>query len=157
LLGDIGATNARFALLASGTVGPVKSFDVARFARFADAVAIFLTDHCQQIEISKAVLAVAGPVEGGRCVLTNRSWEVDTRQLYEIFRLETQIINDFEAVAYSLPSLARPDLVGLGGVQPGAPMAVLGPGSGLGVACLVPSARKHIVISGRTCNASGCE
>ena len=46
LLGDIGATNARFALLANGAVGPVKSFDVARFAQFADAVATFLKDHC---------------------------------------------------------------------------------------------------------------
>jgi hypothetical protein len=39
LLGDIGATNARFALLANGALGSVKSFDVARFARFADAAA----------------------------------------------------------------------------------------------------------------------
>ena len=149
LLGDIGATNARFALLANGVVGPVRSFDVTRFARFADAVATFLKDHYQQIEISKAVLAVAGPVEDDRCVLTNRSWVVDARELYETFRLEARIINDFEAVAYSLPSLAPPDLVGIGGgkAEPGAPMAVLGPGSGLGAACLVPEAEKHIVIS----------
>jgi glucokinase len=149
LLGDIGATNARFALLANGAVGPVKSFDVARFARFADAVGTLLKNHCQQIEISKAVLAVAGPVEDDRCVLTNRSWVVDARELYETFRLEARIINDFEAVAYSLPSLAPPDLVGIGGgkAEPGAPMAVLGPGSGLGAACLVPEAAKHIVIS----------
>jgi glucokinase len=149
LLGDIGATNARFAVLANGAVGPVKSFDVARFARFADAVATFLQGHCQQIEIGKAVLAIAGPVEGNRCVLTNCSWVVDARELYETFGLKARIINDFEAVAHSLPSLAAPDLAGLGGgkVQAGAPMAVLGPGSGLGVACLVPSAGKAIVIS----------
>jgi glucokinase len=149
LLGDIGATNARFALLASGAVGPVTSFDVTRFARFADAVATLLKNNCQQIEISKAVLAVAGPVEDDRCVLTNRSWVVDARELYETFRLEARIINDFEAVAYSLPSLAPPDLVGIGGgkAEPGAPMAVLGPGSGLGTACLVPGAGKQIVIS----------
>jgi glucokinase len=81
--------------------------------------------------------------------LANRSWEVDTRQLYETFRLETRITNDFVAVAYSLPSLAPPDLVrvGDGNAEPEAPMAVLGPGSGLGVACLVPGAGKHIVIS----------
>ena len=97
---------------------------MARFARFADTVATFLKDDCRQIEISKAVLAVAGPVEGDRGVLTNCSWEVDARQLYETFKLEARIINDFEAVAYSLPSLAPPDLVeiGDGKAEPGAPM-----------------------------------
>ena len=149
MLGDIGATNARFALLANGAVGPVKSFDVASFARFADAMAAFLKGHCQQIEIGKAFLAVAGPVEGGRCVLTNCSWVVDAPEIHETFRLKARIINDFEAVAYSLPSLAPADLVGIGGgkTKPGAPMAVLGPGSGLGVACLVPGVGKHVVIS----------
>ena len=69
--------------------------------------------------------------------------------MYGTFRLEARIINDFEAVAYSLPSLAPPDLVGIGGgeAEAGAPMAVLGPGSGLGVACLVPGTEKHIVVS----------
>ncbi len=119
------------------------------FARFEDAVAAFLKDHCQQIGIGKAVLAVAGPVEGDRCVLTNCSWVVDARELYATFRLQARIINDFEAVAYSLPCLAPPDLLGIGAgkAEPGAPMAVLGPGSGLGVACLVPGAGKHMVIS----------
>jgi glucokinase len=125
LLGDIGATNARFALLGNGAVGPVKSFDVARFAQFADAVTAFLKDHCQQIEVTKAFLAVAG------------------------FRLEARIVNDFEAVAYSLPSLAPSDVVGIGGgkTELRAPMAVLGPGSGLGVACLVPGIGKPFVIA----------
>jgi glucokinase len=148
LLGDIGATNARFALLVDGALGPVKSFDVASFARFADAAAIFLKDHCRQLEISNAVLAVAGPIEGQRCVLTNCSWVIDARELYEAFGLQSRIVNDFEAVAYSLPSLTSADLVGMGGTKAelGAPMAVLGPGSGLGVACLVPGLGKPVVI-----------
>jgi glucokinase len=149
LLGDIGATNARFALLTNGALGPVTSFDVAGFTRFADAAAIFLKDHCPQVEISKAVLAVAGPVEGQRCVLTNCSWVVDRRELYETFRLEARIVNDFEAVAFSLPLLAAADVVaiGAGKPKPGAPMAVLGPGTGLGVACVVPGAETSIVVA----------
>ena len=112
-------------------------------------MATFWKYHCQQIEIGKAVLAVAGPVEGNRCVLTNCSLAVDARELCETFRLEARIINDFEAVAYSLPSLAPSDVVGIGGGKAAlrAPMAVLGPGSGLGVACLVPGIGKPIVIS----------
>ena len=141
----------RFALLANGAVGPVKSFDVASFARFADAMAAFLKGHCQQIEIGKAFLAVAGPVEGGRCVLTNCSWVVDAPEIHETFRLKARIINDFEAVAYSLPSLAPADLVGIGGgkTKPGAPMAVLGPGSGLGTACLVPGSENTLSFQAR--------
>jgi glucokinase len=149
LLGDIGATNARFALLANGAVGSIKSFDVARFARFADGVAAFLKDHCRHGEIDRALFAVAGPVQGGRCMLTNCSWVVDTREFSESFRVQARIINDFEAVAYSLPWLASADLAGIGGgrAELAAPMAVLGPGTGLGVACLVPGTGKRLVIS----------
>jgi glucokinase len=162
LLGDIGATNARFALLAGGALGPVKSFDVSSFARFADAAAVFLKEHCQQIDIINALLAVAGPVEGGRCVLTNCSWVIDAREFYETFGLKARIINDFEAVAISLPSLASVDLVAIGGgkAEPGAPMAVLGPGSGLGVACLVSGGGKPVVVAsegGHATLASTCD
>ena len=149
MLGDIGATNARFALLAHGTVSSLTSFDVARYARFADVVTAFLQGHCQHSEVAKAVFAVAGPVRGSRCVLTNRSWIVDAREFKEAFGLEVRIVNDFEAVAYSLPSLAAADLEGIGGgrAELAAPMAVLGPGSGLGVACLISGYGKNSVIS----------
>ena len=148
LLGDIGATNARFALLAHGTVSSLTSFDVAKYAQFADVVTAFLQGH-EHTEIAKAVFAVAGPVQGSRCVLTNSSWIVDVREFNETFGLEALIVNDFEAVAYSLPSLASADVEGIGGgrAELAAPMAVLGPGSGLGVACLISGHGKNFVIS----------
>lgn len=148
LLGDIGATNARFAVLANGVLGEVMSFEVASFSRFADAAAVFLKNHGQQPGITKAIIAVAGPVERNRCTLTNCSWIIDAAEMYETFRFETWIVNDFEAVALSIPSLAAPDVVGLGGgrAERGAPIAVLGPGSGLGVACLVPGLGTPVVI-----------
>ena len=122
---------------------------MARFARFADGVAAFLKDHCRHGEIDRALFAVAGPVQGDRCVLTNCSWVVDTREFSESFSVQARIINDFEAVAYSLPWLASADLAGIGGgrAELAAPMAVLGPGTGLGVACLVPGTGKRLVIS----------
>jgi glucokinase len=112
-------------------------------------VAAFLKDHCRHCEIDRALFAVAGPVQGDRCVLTNCSWVVDTQEFSESFRAQARIINDFEAVAYSLPWLASADLVGIGGgrAELTAPMAVLGPGTGLGVACLVPGTGKRLVIS----------
>lgn len=62
LLGDIGATNARFALLEHGTVRSLTSFDIAGYAQFADVVTAFLQGH-EHKEIPKAVFAVAGPVQ----------------------------------------------------------------------------------------------
>jgi glucokinase len=149
LLGDIGATNARFAVLANGAVGSIRSFDVAKFTRFADCVSAFLKDHRQHSEIDRALFAIAGPVKGDRCLLTNCSWVVDAQEIHNTFDLQAQIINDFEAVAYSLPSLATAELVKIEGgrAELAAPMAVLGPGTGLGVACLVPGIGKQLVIS----------
>jgi glucokinase len=118
LLGDIGATNARFALLSNGALGPVKSFGVAGFARFEDATATFLKDHRQQIEITNAVLAIAGPVKGQHCELTNCSWVIDATELRETFKFEARIVNDFEAVAFSLPSLSAADVVGMEAASP---------------------------------------
>jgi glucokinase len=151
LLGDIGATNARFSLLANGMLGPVTTFEVARYVRFPDVVAAFLNLHRDQVPVTHALLAVAGPVEGDRCKLTNCSWVIDAGELRGMFRLaEVRVVNDFAATAYSLPSLTAADLHPLGGGRavPGVPMAVLGPGTGLGVACLVPGASEPAVIAG---------
>jgi glucokinase len=150
LLGDIGATNARFALLADGELGPVKTFEVAHFARFADAALDFLKHYGERGEVVHAALAVAGPVENGRCVLTNCPWVIDAEDLYKSFGLAARIVNDFEAVALSLPSLTAADVFAIGGgvARQGEAMAVLGPGTGLGVAGLMPGLAKAVVISG---------
>jgi len=149
LLGDIGATNARFALLTDGALGPVTWIEVARYPQFADAVRDFLQSHPRKLVVNHALFAVAGPVEDERCILTNRSWIIDGREMRDQFDFATvRIINDFEATALSLPHLEERDLRTLGGwhANGGAPMAVLGPGSGLGVAGLLPNGQQWIVI-----------
>src|SRR5262249_45107021 len=115
LLGDIGATNARLALLANGVLGPIKGFEVANFSRFADVVEVFLNDCFPQAEIRLAFLAVAGPVADNSCTLTNCSWTIDAKQLLKTFGLEARLVNDFEATALSLSSLKDADLAKLGG------------------------------------------
>src|SRR5687768_14352696 len=62
LLGDIGATNARFALLSDGVLGPIKYFTVAEFPRFPDVVDAFFEGDRQTSAVRQAALAVAGPV-----------------------------------------------------------------------------------------------
>jgi glucokinase len=162
LLGDIGATNARLSLLSNGNLNAISSFEVAKFGQFTDVLEIFIKEHCPQTRIHQALLAVAGPVKGERVALTNSSWVIDIHELQTVFDLQARILNDFEAVAHSLPSLASTDLAGIGGGGPeaGAPMAVLGPGTGLGVACLVERPEGQVVITsegGHATLAPTCE
>jgi glucokinase len=150
LLGDIGATNARFALLSKGVLGPVSNFTVADFPHFTDVVDAFLDGDYRSGTGHEAVLAIAGPVSAGRCILTNCSWIIDQQELCRAFGFaKVRLCNDFEAVARSLPHLTTTDLFRVGDGEPllGAPMAVLGPGTGLGVACLVPASNDPVVIA----------
>jgi len=151
LLGDIGATNARLALLSNGAIGPIEWFRVAEFERFGDAVSEFLKRHGSKVSIAEALLAVAGPVADHRSSLTNCHWTIDGSQVCTEFRLtRAHVLNDFEATAHSLPQLTSKDLYPLGGaaVLSGETMAVLGPGTGLGIACLVPASPNSVVIAG---------
>jgi glucokinase len=150
LLGDIGATNARFALLSDGVLGPIQYFTVAEFPRFPDVVDAFFKGDRRPSAVRHAALAVAGPVEGARCVFTNCLWTIDANELCTEFALSNvHLCNDFEAAALSLPYLTAADLYRLGGGEPvgGQPMAVLGPGTGLGVACLVRGSQGSIPIA----------
>jgi glucokinase len=150
LLGDVGATNARFALLVDGVVGPVTWIEVACHPTFGEAAKLFLQSHRVDHRNAHALFAVAGPVEGGRCNFTNCSWTVDARDIKERLGFQTvQVLNDFEATALSLPRLAEESVHSLGGDRslPGAPMVVLGPGSGLGVAGLVSTGDKSVVVA----------
>lgn len=149
LLADIGATNARFALLSQGgDIGRVRTLAVADYPQFTDAVAAFLAG--EGASLGGAVLAVAGPVEGGRAVMTNCSWVIDAAELRRLLGVSAvRVINDFEATAWSLSAL-EPDhvvAVGAGHAVAGAPMVVLGPGTGLGLASHVPRADAPVVIA----------
>jgi len=156
LLGDIGATNARLALFKDGALGPVEWMAAAEYAQFADAVEAFLVKRGRP-GVTAAMLAVAGPVEANRARMTNRGWVIDGEALCAQFRLRrARILNDFEATAWSLPRLKAEDLhrIGGGATVPDAPLAVLGPGSGLGVACYVSSAGGGIVLASEGGHAS---
>src|SRR5437899_818342 len=97
LLGDVGATNARFALLSNGVLGPIKYFTAAEFPRFTDVVNAFLDCDGRPLSVHAAVLAAAGPVDDERCVLTNCPWTIDAHELRAAFGLaKIHICNDFE-------------------------------------------------------------
>jgi glucokinase len=104
-----------------------------------------------------AVLAVAGPVEDGEIKLTNRDWRFDCAALAGRFGFaRVHAVNDFEAVAHALAVLRPDEARPLGGAAaPGrGPRAVLGPGTGLGVAALVPHGEEWIALASEGGHAS---
>jgi glucokinase len=161
LLADIGGTNARFAVLADGTVSMVAHMAVSDYGSFREALSVYLGSLPEAGRIRAAILAAAGVVQNGRCALTNNSWVIDAAELRTACEFSNvRLINDFEAVAWSLPVLSRNKLLQVGGGQPvvGTPLAALGPGTGLGMALSIPHATGHLVLSseGGHSTLAGC-
>lgn len=141
ILADIGGTNARFVLAKEGRLGSVRRYAVADFAGPVEAITKFLDDIAAPGRPRRAAIAFAGPVVNGRAELTNSPWQISEETLIRQLQLDQAIVmNDFAAIAWALPQLGQEDLfpVGKGSQDRGAPMAVLGPGTGLGVAAFVP-------------------
>ncbi|QIL20387.1 glucokinase [Thermomonas sp. HDW16] len=145
LVGDIGGTNARFALTDLSTPGvelhEAQSLRNADFASMQHAIEHYLSG--VDAKPARAALAVASPVGHDEIRLTNRAWSFSRRELQRTLGLdELRMINDFGAVAWAVPSLQPDSLVTLHG-DPAAPLrgpvTVMGPGTGLGVALLVGS------------------
>jgi glucokinase len=140
LLCDIGGTTARFAVLTGDTLGPVDHVAVSRHPSAIDAIRGFLGNRGDRSRIGAAVLGVAGPVEAGRCLITNSHWVADSGELRaKLGFASVALINDFEAIAWAVPHLGAHDVKALAGgrAQPEAPMVVIGPGTGLGMAGIV--------------------
>lgn len=180
LLADIGGSNARFALCELGHAGSrprsrpnlqqrPKPFAVAvlKVADFPDPISA--CRHYLRAQgspaLAKAAFAVACPVIADRAALTNADWKFDRRRLQQALGVsEMLLLNDFEALAWSLPALtvhdgvqvsaasdhASPDASGRArprGVA-GAPLALIGPGTGLGVSGLLPTQDGWTAIAG---------
>jgi glucokinase len=153
LIADIGGTNARFALMdeENGGVGPLHRVKLDSFTGVAEAIGSFLEAHGDGQTPRGAVLAAAGPVSANRVRLTNRGWVVDGAEIARALGIgAVRVVNDFAAVSWSLPGLTRADLFPLGGeaAEPGEPMAVLGPGTGLGVGAFLPPDRALVTEGG---------
>lgn len=139
LLADIGGTYARFAVASGRDVGQIWATEVSAHRDIVDAIAAFARAGTPLQGVQGALIAAAGPVEGGRCKLTNAVWTIDEEAIAVAFHLGwTRIVNDLEAIAAGLPDLAPGHLreIGHGTAVPGAPMAIVAPGTGLGVGCL---------------------
>lgn len=152
LVADIGGTNARFGLVeldqaqlkAGGKINyTAKQQITLKCAEHAD-MASMIKACCQQlgVDIPKhACLAIAGPIESGQASMTNLNWKFSITSLRDSLGMETlHVINDFASLAYAVPFLEADELVTLYSAKANseAPIVVMGPGTGFGMAGLIP-------------------
>ncbi len=159
LVADIGGTNARFGWLAEGcdVVQHEATLRGAEHASPADAAQTYLAQLALKLGAAYAppragAFAVATAVGGDQIAFTNSGWVFSreaTRQ--QLAMDELLILNDFEALALSLPRLHGAQVRAVGHTPapttPGT-LAVIGPGTGLGVAGLVPTAHGWVALPG---------
>ena len=141
LIADIGGTNARFALVNSPEALPYdpKTLPCAEFSTLADAAEAYL-NLVAGPRPQTAVFSIATPVTGDQLHMTNHVWTSSIQKTRESLGLTSlRIINDYTALALSLPHLTDDDYQQVGGEQSpqGQIMAVLGPGTGLGVSGVI--------------------
>ncbi len=141
LLGDIGGTNARLAWVprAGEPLSDIASYRCADHGSLGAAIARYLQDHGKQPPRACAI-GIANPVTGDEVRMTNHHWSFSISRLKdELAVAQLAVVNDFTALALSLPALGRADLRQIGGGVgvDGEPLAVLGAGTGLGVSGLL--------------------
>ncbi len=148
IVADIGGTNARFGLVtgrntatADYEICVLQSFDSSTFDNFESCLAAYLACVDSTRPVS-ACIAIAAFINGDRVQMTNRNWQFsisDLRQRFGFKRIE--VLNDFAALAYSTLYVKASDLtvIHAGISVPQTARAIIGPGTGLGVAALVPT------------------
>lgn len=144
LVGDIGGTNARFALVTGDRQALVQmqTLPTSGFADLGEAVQAYL----QQTGVNaptQACIAIANPIDGDWLRMTNTAWAFSIEDTRQRLGLQTlRMLNDWEAMALAAPSFTDRELLALGNANaceavPDAPRALLGAGTGLGVSSLV--------------------
>lgn len=155
LIADIGGTNARFALAnpdKTGFSGEL-TLQCADFPGVDEAIRFYL-DHVGRNDPQAMCLAVAGPIINQQVKLTNNPWTISAQELGKQFpSASVQLINDFTAIAQSVPFLSSNDCLTIGPSLPVAQnksrscIGVIGPGTGLGIAGLIRQNGQHIPIT----------
>jgi len=143
LVGDIGGTNARFAWIEApgASLGDIATLPCADYATLQDAMERYIGG-LQRGAPRWAAIGIANPVLGDQVRMTNHHWSFSIEAVRRHLGLERfLVVNDFTALALSLPALDPADLrkVGSGAPVQGEPLGLLGAGTGLGVSGLLPA------------------
>ncbi|MDD0975043.1 glucokinase [Pseudomonas fontis] len=141
LVGDIGGTNARFALWRDNQLHHVRVLATADYTSPEQAIAAYLDEQgIARGELTAVCLAVAGPVHGDEFRFTNSHWRLSRQAFCKTLQVERlQLINDFSAMALGMTRLQEGEfrVVCEGEADLSRPALVIGPGTGLGVGSLL--------------------
>ena len=153
---DVGGTNCRVAIKDSpeATVQVIAHLHTADYEGLGEAVAAALA--ASGMTARSVIACGAGPVDGRRLKLTNAPWVIDGPAIAARLGLsQGLLLNDFEAQALSIPALEPSWLRQIGPepayTEPG-PFAILGPGTGLGVAALLQSGGRYVAVASEACH-----
>lgn len=165
LVADIGGTNMRVAQVAEGRILDRRNFPMVPGRQVADTLRKVARDLGGTPQA--VVAAAAGPVQAGEIRMTNGGWLVSAHEIAAATGADrVQVINDFEAAAWSLASLTDADVLAIGDSRPLTPghRVAIGPGTGLGVGCLfwdgaryhvMPGEGGHVAVGPRTADEVG--
>lgn len=140
LLIDLGGTNIRTAYAAldgNNEIFNIEKIKISHLDEFYQYLDQLISG--ASVELESVIISVAGPKNGDTITMTNRNWKICSEDIKKRFGIKNcYLLNDWEAIAYSLPSLKEADLKvlkkernkGLRDI----PKFVLGPGTGLGAA-----------------------
>jgi len=152
VVADIGGTNIRLAIVDENTkLTQIESYQCRDFESLADVLKHYFKVKKISDTSINTCLAIACPVENDQVIMTNMSWVFSQRELKSALNLNNLwLINDYTAIAHAIPLLNQSQKikVGNGKAVPNTPIAVCGPGTGLGVANLVNVDNKWVCLSG---------
>jgi glucokinase len=148
ILGDVGGTHTRFAWQDAddAPLRDIVTLPTVGYASLAAALAHYL-HKLGRAAPPWCAIGIANPITGDHVEMTNGDWSFSISALKRKFGFaRLVVINDFTALALALPDLPRNELEQLGGGTPvaGAPIALIGPGTGLGVSGLLPGAEAGV-------------
>lgn len=151
LVADVGGTNIRLALVKEhgGDLLARQSYPCQQFTGLAGAISHYLAEIGQQVD--RATIAIAGPCDTDLLTMTNLGWQFSQAETKKALGLRhLQVINDFTAIALAIPHLTAEQLITIyaPASQGTGPKAVCGPGTGLGVAHLIPRQDNWLVLPG---------
>ncbi len=152
LAGDIGGTKTNLGLFQMGKMRPtskvIESYSSRDAPNLEQIVSRFLDKH--KVAITSTCLGVAGPVQGGRSKTTNLPWTISEHSIRRNFRWDlVRLINDLTATAYAIPLLTNRELHALNKARArkGQNLALIAPGTGLGMALLIWVENRYIPVA----------
>ena len=148
MVGDVGGTNARFALVVSGNseLTNIKTLQCRKFETIQDAIHSYLSS-IDNVQIESASIATAGTTHLDVFKLVNNDWTINKANVsIALNHIEVKWINDFSAQALATTSLTNDDVIILnkGIIQQDRVKLVIGPGTGLGTCGLIKSAERWV-------------